>query len=94
LRFLETECNSVDVQLSPNDKPIPFKITKPEQKVEIELKQSEKRVILNLKAADQKWINLNKDTCISYSCSEGLKKIIIFIIIQNNLFIIRLSIIL
>jgi hypothetical protein len=73
--FLEAEYNSVGVQLCPNDKPTPIKIPKSEIKMDIELKPFVKRVIVNLKTVDQKWINLNRDTFISYSCSEGLKKL-------------------
>jgi hypothetical protein len=75
LPFLEAEYNSVGVQLCPNDTPTSFRIPKSEFKMDIELKPFEKRVIVNLKTVDQKWINLNRDTFISYSCSEGLKKL-------------------
>jgi hypothetical protein len=65
----------VSVQLNPKDTPTTFKIPKSEFKMDIQLKPFEKRVIVNLKTVDQKWINLNRDTFISYSCSEGLKKL-------------------
>jgi hypothetical protein len=72
LRFLETEYDSVGVQLSPTTT---FKTPKSEFKMDIELKPFEKRAIDNLKTVKQNWIDNNRDTFISYSCSEGLKKL-------------------
>jgi hypothetical protein len=40
--------------------------------IEIVLPTHEDRVFVKLNTIDQKWINENKDTFISYSCSEGL----------------------
>jgi hypothetical protein len=44
--------------------------------IEIVVPTHEDRVFVKLNTIDQKWINENKDTFISYSCSEGL--------LQNN----------
>jgi hypothetical protein len=38
----------------------------------INLSTHEERVFVKLNFIDQKWINENRDTFISYSCSEGL----------------------
>jgi hypothetical protein len=40
--------------------------------IEINVPTHEDRVFVKLNTIDQKWINENKDTFISYSCSEGL----------------------
>jgi hypothetical protein len=43
--------------------------------IEINVPTHENRVFVQLNTIDQKWINDNKDTFISYSCSEGLLRI-------------------
>jgi hypothetical protein len=40
--------------------------------IEIVVPTHEDRVFIKLNTIDQKWINENKNTFISYSCSEGL----------------------
>jgi hypothetical protein len=43
--------------------------------IEINLTAHEERVFVKLNTIDQQWVNENKDTFISYSCSEGLLRI-------------------
>jgi hypothetical protein len=50
-------------------------IKEPTNQSTIEVNSHEKRVFHKLNTIDEQWVNENKDTFISYSCSEGLLRI-------------------
>ncbi len=53
----------------------PMNIKEPTNQSTIEVNSHEKRVFHKLNTIDEQWVNENKDTFISYSCSEGLLRI-------------------
>jgi len=50
-------------------------IKEPPNQSTIEINSHENRGFNKLNTIDQQWVNENKDTFISYSCSEGLLRI-------------------
>ncbi len=53
----------------------PMNIKEPPNLSTIKINSHEKRVFHKLNTIDEQWVNENKDTFISYSCSEGLLRI-------------------
>ena len=68
--FLELNKPSIGVKLSPDDQFVNFEFTRDSNSLDIETKTN--RVLVKMNTIDDKWIHQNKDTFISYSCSEGL----------------------
>jgi hypothetical protein len=64
------ESLSVGPKQSQNEEPINIK--EPPNLSTIKIYSHENRVFDKLSTIDQQWVNENRDTFISYSCSEGL----------------------
>jgi hypothetical protein len=56
----------------PTERTVNFRLTPKENTLSIDLNPNKERGVIKLNFLDQKWIDENKDTFISYSCSEGL----------------------
>ncbi len=67
------ESSSVDPKRSQKEEQINIK--EPTNERTFKINSHKTRVLNKLNTIDEQWVNENKDTFISYSCSEGLLRI-------------------
>jgi hypothetical protein len=69
---LEDDIQPLSGTALPPERTVNSRLMPKENTLSIDLNPNKERNIIKLNSLNQKWIEENKDTFISYSCSEGL----------------------